>query len=106
VTPSELLERLRVQAIEAERIGATAPVAAVLRAVAEDVEALNGLAPSPAPDRLLTLNEAAQRLSVPVRWFSEAQPDGERLPFLRHLTRKTVRVSEHALGRWLETRQP
>jgi hypothetical protein len=40
VTRSELVTRLRQQAADAERIGATAPVAAVLRAVMEDVEAV------------------------------------------------------------------
>jgi hypothetical protein len=101
MTRAELVARLRQQAADAERLGATAPVATVLRAVVEDVEQVTGLAPHAGPDRLLTLAEAADRLAVPVRWFSEG---GRDAPFLRRLSRRQVRVSEQALTRWLAKR--
>jgi hypothetical protein len=109
MTRGELVARLREQAVEAERRGYTAPVAAVLRDVAEQVEQVTGLVATPGPDRLLTLTEAAERLGLrdadghpATRWFSE-HPDA---PFLRRLTRRTVRVSEQGLARWLATTQP
>jgi hypothetical protein len=101
MTADELAARLRAQALEAERLGATAPVATLLRAVAADVDQLDGLPSPTGPETLITLEEAARRLAVEVRWFSEG---GRDLPFLRRLSRRQVRASEPALTRWLASR--
>jgi predicted DNA-binding transcriptional regulator AlpA len=52
-------------------------------------------------DRLLTAEEAAKILGVTVRWIYRHQ----RLPFIRKLSRKVLRVSEVALRRWLVARK-
>jgi len=52
-------------------------------------------------DRLLTAEEAAKILGVTVRWIYRHQ----RLPFIRKLSRKALRVSEGGLRRWLVARK-
>ena len=51
-------------------------------------------------DRLLDVNEAAQRLSVNVRWLY----DHKDLPFRLKLPGGLVRFSERGLERWISTR--
>ena len=101
MTRDEWRAQLAARAAEAERFGATAPLATVLRAILDEFDAVDGL-PSDrkAPSRLLTLAEAAERLGVSKRWLTD-----HKLPFLRTLTRGgTVRVDEAAMYRWLATR--
>lgn len=57
-----------------------------------------GSAQTPAePDHLLTPEEAAQLLGVKVSWLYR---HAKRLPFTRRLSRKCLRFSEAALGKW------
>jgi hypothetical protein len=53
--------------------------------------------PSAEPDRLLTIDEAAAILGVTPKWLYRHK----RLPFVRSLSRKALRVSEVGLRRWL-----
>lgn len=50
-------------------------------------------------DRLLTAEQAAQRLGCTVRWLR-----GRRLPFRRELSPRVVRYSEAGLERYLRNR--
>ena len=52
-------------------------------------------------DRLLTVEEAAPILGVTPRWLYGHQ----RLPFVRKLSRKALRVSEAGLRRWLAVKR-
>lgn len=99
MTRDEWAAQLAARAADAERIGSTAPVAATLHDLLAELETVDGIA---APDQMLTLEEAADRLNVPRRWLTENRHE---LPFLRQYVRGgTVRVSSKALERWLATR--
>ena len=101
MTRDEWAAHLTARALQAERIGATAPVAAVLRDVVAELETLDGIAQRE-PDQMLTLAETAARLNVPKRWLTEHR---DELPFLKqYIPGGTVRVSGKALARWLRTR--
>lgn len=103
MTKRELVARVSERIAEAERIGALAPVASVLRAFLDDLEALDGVPTAPpTEDVLLTLGQAAERLQVDVRWFTLHR--GE-LPFVRTLSKNTVRVSSRGLARWLDAQR-
>ncbi len=52
-------------------------------------------------DRLLTADEAASILGVTPRWLYRHQ----RLPFVRKLSRKALRVSEVGLRHWLAAKK-
>jgi predicted DNA-binding transcriptional regulator AlpA len=56
--------------------------------------------PPPDDGRLLTAEEAAKILGVTPRWLYRQQ----RLPFVRRLSRKALRVSETSLRAWLASR--
>ena len=103
MTRDEWTARLAVRAAEAERLGTLAPVASVLRDVLTEVEQVDGWpATKPAPDEMLTLDEAAARLKVAKRWLTEHRHE---LPFLKqYVPGGTVRVSGKALARWLAMR--
>ena len=77
-------------------------MATLLRALIDEAEAVDGVPVSrPAPDMMLTLDEAAERLKVTKRFFTEHRD----LPFLKRLVPGgTVRVSERDLVRWMATR--
>lgn len=67
------------------------------------------VAPSPSirplatrDDRLLTVEEACAILGVTPRWLYRHQ----RLPFVRKLSRKALRVSEAGLRQWLAAKRP
>jgi excisionase family DNA binding protein len=67
------------------------------------LEALRGNgAPPPsapeAPDRLLTVKEAAQRLGVSKRYL---YTHATKYPFTRRLSPKVLRFSERGIERWL-----
>ena len=97
----ELLRDLERQAADAEAFGSKAPVANVLRSVSRQVAELDGLPSEPKADRLLTVEEAAERLSVEPRWFYDNR---HKLPFVKKLSAKQIRVSEIGLKRWMESR--
>ncbi len=103
MTRDEWRARLEARADEAERYGTTAPRATVLRAILDELAAVDGLPTDrTAPPRLLTLQEAADRLGVTPRYLSDHRKE---LPFLRRLTPGgTVRVEEAALMKWLTAR--
>lgn len=101
MTRDEWAAQLAARASDAERIGSTAPVSAVLRDVLAELETVDGIA-TWAPDKMLTLKETAERLNVPQRWLTENR---HTLPFLKqYVPGGTVRVSSKALARWLATR--
>ena len=93
MTRAELLARLAQRAEDAERVGATAPVAAVLRAVLAELEAVDGVPTTSAPDRLISLEEAAEQLGVSARWLREHRP-----PYVVALSRKVLKVSTAKLA--------
>ena len=70
-------------------------VAGALRLVLAELERVDGLA-DVAPDHLISLEEAAKRLDVTVRWLRENRP-----PYVVALSPKTLRVSEKKLAVWL-----
>lgn len=64
-------------------------------------ERLAGETAVPTEDRLLTAGEAATILGVTPKWLYRHQ----KLPFVRKLSRKALRVSENGLRRWLAARK-
>jgi hypothetical protein len=73
-------------------MAALAGAAAASKAVATDAEP---------PDRLLTIEEAAERFNVTVRWLRRHR----QLPFFVALSRKNLRVSERRFQAWLDRRR-
>jgi excisionase family DNA binding protein len=63
----------------------------------------NGGGHAPEKDRLLTPEEAAERLGQNVRWLYR---HAKELPFTRRISRKNLRFSEASLLRWLAARKP
>lgn len=55
------------------------------------------------PARLLSPDEAAQRLGVTVAWLYR---HSGKLPFTRRLSKKALRFEEAGLQRWQATRRP
>jgi predicted DNA-binding transcriptional regulator AlpA len=56
-----------------------------------------------APDRLLDVNQAAERLGVDRRWiYSRA----DMLPFTRRLGARKLRFSESGIQKYIENRRP
>jgi excisionase family DNA binding protein len=53
-------------------------------------------------DRLLTVEEAAERLGVRPRWLYE---NADRLRFTRRIGRRTLRFSEKGLEQYMATRR-
>jgi predicted DNA-binding transcriptional regulator AlpA len=100
----EVVAALERRAAEAEREGATAPVANVYRLVLEDLRPLAGDGSNdraaPTPDPMLTAEEVAARLGTTVRWVYRHV---SRLPFVRRLGPKTLRFSAKGLDRYLAT---
>jgi len=106
----EDLERWRTQA---QRVEATAPVAAVLAAVLADLRtavpacdappSVPRLATDDAEAGLLSPQQAAERLGVSVRWLYR---HASSLPFVRRLTRRSLRFDPTGLMRWVASRGP
>jgi hypothetical protein len=96
MTRQDLVNRLEARAVEADRIGALAPVGAIIRDILTQLDQVNGW-PSTGPDHLLTLEEAAGQLQVTTRWLRETRP-----PYVVALGDKTLRVSAQRLARWME----
>jgi len=65
------------------------------------VASSDGYGASRGPDRLLTVDEAAEILAVDARWLYDRS---DSLPFAKKLAPRTLRFSERGLRRWLETR--
>jgi len=101
MTRDEWAARLTDRATEAERLGALVPLAAVLRDVVRELDAVDGWPTAPVTDQLIPLEEAAARLAVTARWLRETRP-----PYVVTLGDKTLRVSERKLARWLARTGP
>lgn len=87
----ELLGRVeQLRAILLERL--TRPESTNGSKPASDIERASG-------DRLLTVKEAAERLSVDDRWIYRK---ADSLPFTRRLGDRTLRFSEKGLDKWVE----
>ncbi len=105
MTLADYLAQLERRAVEAEAIGATAPVAGLYRAVLTDLRPFadgNGAATSErAPERWLTADQVAEMLGTSVRWVYDHQEElgGKRL------SRRCLRFSETAVRRYLERRR-
>ena len=56
----------------------------------------------PEQDRLLTPDEAANRLGVSLRWLYR---NAKRLPFTRKLTRRTLRFHEAGLEKYIREKR-
>ena len=99
MTLPDLLADLERRAAEAERVGATAPLATVYRVLANELRAVQDMpgAASGDGDRMLTAQEAAPLLGVTPRWL---YAHAKTLPFARRLSRKALRFSEVGLRRW------
>jgi len=98
VTLAELVADLERRAVDAERLGASAPVASVLRAVLADLRAVDGATLADPDDTLLTVAQVAPQLGVSPWWLYR---NARTLPFARKLGRRTLRFSEKGLRRWL-----
>ena len=59
--------------------------------------------PSPVPDRLISAEEVVRIAGVTRSWLLRHT---STLPFVRKLSHKVVRYSEHGLRRWLANRRP
>ena len=103
MTKDEFLARLAERATEAERLGASAPLAAVYRALAAELEMLDGVPGRKPPDEMLTLAEAARRAGVKPRWFRDNRHRAEVRAFIKTLSSSTVRISAAGLARFLAT---
>ena len=108
MSPAELAAEWEARAVHAEGIGATAPVASLFRALAEELRTLDGgqqSSPAVAPvnqsadDTLLTVEQTAELLNVNKRWVYEHK---DRLPVVRPAGTRTIRISKRRLERQLE----
>lgn len=97
MTVAELVAHLEQRAAEADQIGATAPVANVLRSVMAELEQLNGMAQDHGADRLLTASQVAARLNVSPRYVYDHAGEW---PFTQRLSARQIRFSERGLERW------
>ncbi len=95
MTREEFAAKVATRADYHEAIG-DPRVAGALRMVLADCEALDGI-PARAPDKLFSLEDAARRLDVSVRWLRENRP-----PYVIELSPKTLKVSEQRLNAWLK----
>lgn len=81
---------------------ATIPARIVLERLPEMPDPEPVPARTDSPDRLLKVQEAADRLGVDRRWMYRK---ADSLPFTRRLTTGTLRFSERGLERWKESRK-
>jgi predicted DNA-binding transcriptional regulator AlpA len=104
--PEKALELPRDEAVRV--LARIAAVSEVLRIVAaRPMPEANGERATEMPDRLITVDEAAQRLGCTAKALYKR---AARLPFTRRLGPGTLRFSERGLSAWLAgsltTRQP
>jgi len=95
VNLAELLADLERRATEAEVIHATAPVKDVIRTLIQEVRELDNTPAVARKDRLISVAEAAARLSVSTRYIYTHKNE---LPYVR-LSGGAVRCSEFAVER-------
>ncbi len=94
MTPDEFAAKVAERAEYHEAIE-DVRVAGALRMVLADLEDLDGI-PTRAPDKLISLEDAAGQLDVSVRWLRENRP-----PYVIELSPKMLKVSERKLTAWL-----
>ena len=98
MTRDEFAEALRARVEYHDEIG-DCRVAGALRVVLKLLESVDGLPEhTPPPDRLLELEEAAERLNVTSRWLKQHRP-----PYVVELSPRMLRVSERRLEQFLRT---
>ena len=98
MTKADLLQHLAARAAEAERVGYTAPVAAIYRDVIQQIEDVDGLE---SDARYATYETIARQMKVKVKWFSEHKRE---LPFIVTLCDGTPRVDVRKWKQWLAKR--
>ena len=86
----------------AHKLGALLERLATLIAERVSARLENGRAAAPLEDRLVDVVEAARLLGTTPNWLRRHN----RLPFVRHVSRKQVRYSLVGLQRWLARRGP
>ena len=107
MTLAALRADLERRAILADAEQSQAPVANIYRLVLAELATLTGAPTSsgnghpPAPDVLLTVQEAAARLHVTPKWLYR---HARALPFARHLGPKTLRFEAAGLASWAARR--
>lgn len=105
MTIAELVARIERRAADAEREGATAPVANIYRLVLEDLRPLAGgletTPPSADPERTLTAAQVAKLLATSERWVYDHQ---EQLGG-RRLSRRCLRFPVSGVRRYLDRRR-
>jgi len=77
-------------------------LAEAIRQVIEAVNVGGSKEEKPPEDRLLTVNEAAQLLSLSPDWLYR---HAKKLPFARKLGPKMLRFDYRGMLKWLETRK-
>lgn len=80
---------------------ATIPARIILERLPEAGDEPPAQVAVPAPDRLLTVAEAAERLGVDRRWLYRR---ADKLPFTKKIGPGTLRFSEKGLAKWMERR--
>jgi predicted DNA-binding transcriptional regulator AlpA len=98
----------RISSLSADRIPELIGECEQLRArlLAQLVAAARPTAPDmrqAAPDRLLDVNQAAERLGVDPRWIYSRV---DALPFTRRLGARKLRFSERGIQKYIENRRP
>ncbi len=108
MTLTDLQAMLERRAAEAEREGATAPVANVYRLVLGELAKVNGngngdsgARPPASPDVLLTAGQVAERLHCSPRYV---YAHAGAFPFTVRLAPHAVRFSASGLERWVANR--
>ena len=105
MTLSEILGQLERRATDAARVGATAPVDAVLRAVIEDLRHLDDTDSTASSgsesDRLINVREAADLLGCTTRYLYD---NHHQFPFTRRLGRQ-LRFSTRGIEKYLAGRR-
>jgi len=100
MTPTELADLIESQAGSAEAMGATAPVAQVLRTLIPKIHELtleaNGNGNR--PDRMISAKDGAERIGMSVRWLYQ---HASELSFVKKYPSGAVKCSTKGIDRWL-----
>ncbi len=106
MTLHDVLVDFERQAVDADRLHSSAPVATVLRSVIDDLKPFTNGAGDPAPEKprtqLISVQEAAAQIGVPPRWIYEREG---KYDWILRLGPRTIRCSVPKLERWLAHRR-
>ena len=98
MTRDEFAATLRARVEYHDAIG-DGRVAGALKMVLTELESVDGLPEhSPPPDRLIELEDAAQRLGVTSRWLKDHRP-----PYVIEVSPRILRVSIRRLEHFIRT---